>query len=67
MIVKEYCESMGKQLAAWRSNVQKLLLIAEQLPGKYEQADVRRQKALQSIIDDLGSVSELLKKECMPA
>lgn len=67
MIVKEYCESMDKQLAAWRANVQKLLLIAEQLPGKDPRDDERQYKNLQSLIDDIGRVSQLLKNECMPA
>ena len=34
MIVKEYCESMDKQLAAWRGNVGKLLVITETMPEK---------------------------------
>ncbi len=67
MIVKEYCESMDKQLAAWRANVEKLLLIAENLSGKDRQTDERQRKELQSLIADIGKVSDLLKYECLPA
>jgi hypothetical protein len=67
MIVKEYCKSMDKQLAAWQSNVQKLLAIAEHLPGKDPQTDERQRKELQSLVADIGRVSDLLKYECMPA
>jgi len=67
MIVKEYCESMQKQLAAWRANIQKLLLIAEALQGKDRQEDARQIANLQAIIHDLGKVSDMLKYECLPA
>ena len=67
MIVKKYCESMDKQLAAWRTNVEKLLLIAENLSGKDPQADERERKELQSLVADIGKVSEHLKYECLPA
>jgi CRISPR/Cas system-associated endonuclease Cas3-HD len=67
MIVKEYCESMQKQLAAWRANVQKLLLIAEAVEGKDRQEGARQIANLQAIIHDLGKVSDMLKYECLPA
>ncbi len=68
MIVKEYCESMGKQLAVWRSNVEKLLFIAEALPGLTPSAEGHTQrKDLQTLIDDIGKVAELLKQECLVA
>jgi hypothetical protein len=67
MIIKEYCDSMEKQLAAWRANVEKLLVIAENLPTKDLQADARQRENLQSLVDDIGKVSELLRYECMPA
>jgi hypothetical protein len=67
MIVKEYCESMNKQLAAWRANVEKLLLIAKNLSGKDQQTDERQQKELQSLVADIARVSGLLKYECLPA
>jgi hypothetical protein len=67
MIVKEYCESMNKQLVAWRANVERLLLIAENMQGKDQQADERQRKELQSLVADIGRVSDLLKYECLPA
>jgi hypothetical protein len=67
MIVKEYCESMEKQLAAWRANVQKMLLIAETLQERDRQADARQVENLQSLIHDLAKVSDRLKYECLPA
>jgi len=67
MIVKEYCESMDKQLTAWRANVEKLLLIAENLSGKNSQAYERQRKELQSLVVDIGRVSNHLKYECLPA
>jgi hypothetical protein len=67
MIVKEYCESMDKQLSAWRANVEKLLLIAKKLPGKDQEADELQQKELQSLVADIARVSDLLRYECMPA
>ena len=67
MIVKEYCESMGKKLIAWQTNVEKLQIIAESLSGKDPQADERQRKNLQAIIADIGKISERLKYECMPA
>ncbi len=67
MIVKEYCESMDKQLAAWRANVEKLLLIAKNLSEKDQQTDERQQKELQSLVADIARVSALLKYECLPA
>lgn len=67
MIVKEYCDRMEKQLAAWRANVEKLLIIAENLQGKDREADERQRKNLQSLIADIGKVSEHLKYECLPA
>ena len=67
MIVKEYCESMDKQLTAWRANVEKLLLISKNLPGKDQQADERQQKELQSLVADIARVSNLLRYECLPA
>jgi len=67
MIVKEYCESMDKQLAAWRANVEKLMLIEKKLSGKDQQEDERQQKELQSLADDIARVSDLLKYECLPA
>jgi hypothetical protein len=67
MIVKEYCESMEKQLTAWRANVQKLLLIAEALQGKDRLENARQIENLQSIIHDLTRVTDRLKYECLPA
>jgi hypothetical protein len=67
MIVKEYCESMGRQLMAWQANFQKLLLLAERLPGKDRQENARQIENLQSLIHDIGKVSDLLKYECLPA
>jgi hypothetical protein len=67
MIVKEYCESMEKKLTVWRSNVEKLLLVAEQMSGSDPEADVRRRQSLESLITDIGKVAERLKYECLPA
>ncbi len=68
MVVQEYCASMNRQLAAWRANVEKLLLIVEALPDLTQPADEHRQREeLQSLIDDLGKVAELLKQECLVA
>ncbi len=68
MIVREYCDSMGKQLAAWRINIEKLLIISETVAGPVPTADERRQKEdLMSLIDDIGRVTELLKEECLVA
>ena len=67
MIVKEYCKSMDKQLAAWKANVEKLLVRADRLSGKDRESDERRRTELQSLVDDIGRVSDLLKNECMPA
>ncbi len=67
MIVKEYCGSMQKQLAAWRANVQKLLMIAEALSGEDPQADTKRIEDLKSLIQDIGKASDMLKYECLIA
>ncbi len=67
MIVKKYCESMEKQLVAWRSNVQKLLMIAETVTGKGSQADAKQIEDLKSLIQDIGKVSDRLKEECLAA
>ena len=67
MIVKEYCENMDKQLAAWRTNVEKLMVITEKLPGKDQKEDERQIKNLQLLIEDIGKASDHLKRECMPA
>jgi hypothetical protein len=58
---------MDRQLAAWRSHVGKLLVIAETIPGKDPATDAKQIENLQSLIADIGSVSNLLKKECLPA
>lgn len=68
IIVKEYCESMEKQFAAWRANVEKLLLISEALQGLTPSTDEHRQREdLQSLIDEIGKAAELLKQECLVA
>ncbi len=67
MIVKEYCESMNKQLAAWRANVEKLLFITKNLSVQDQQTEERQQEELQSLITDIARVSDLLKYECLPA
>ncbi len=68
MIMREYCDSMERQLAAWRGNVQKLLMIAETLTGPTPSADEYQQREdLQSLIDDIGKAAELLKQECLVA
>ncbi len=68
MMVKEYCESMNRQLAAWRANVEKLLLIAEALRDSTPPVDDHRQREkLQSLIDDIGRVADMLKQECLVA
>lgn len=58
---------MDKQLTAWQANVEKLLLISKNLPGKDQQADERQQKELQSLVADIARVSDLLRYECLPA
>lgn len=68
MIVREYCDSMEKQLVAWRANVQKLLIIRETVAGPAPTADDNKQKEdLQTLMDDIGKVAELLKEECLVA
>jgi len=67
MIVKEYCESMNKQLAAWRANVEKLLFITKNLSVQDQQTEERQQEELQSLITDIARASDLLKYECLPA
>ena len=68
MIVKEYCESMEKQFAMWRANVEKLVFISEALQGSTPSTDVHQQREdLQSLIDDIGKAAELLKQECLVA
>jgi hypothetical protein len=68
IIVKEYCESMEKQFAAWRANVEKLLLISEALQGLTPSTDEHRQREdLQSLIDEIGKAAELLTQECLVA
>lgn len=67
MIMKDYCISMEKQLAAWRNNVNTLLLIAQNLPGKNRDEDARQKRELEVLISDLTRVAEQLRKECMPA
>ncbi len=69
MIVKEYCESMNRQLVAWRANVEKLLLIAEALLGSSPPSadDHQQREKLQSLIDDIGRVADMLKQECLVA
>ncbi len=68
MIVQEYCESMNRQLAAWRENVRKLLVISESLSGISPSANEHQQREdLQTLIDDIGKVAEMLKKECLVA
>ncbi len=68
MIMKDYCESMQGLLAAWRANVQKLLMIAEAMSGLApSETDRQQREDMQSLIDELGKVSELLKQECFVA
>ncbi len=68
MIVREYCDSMERQLAAWRANVEKLLIISETLAGPAPTADENKQKEdLQTLVDDICKVAELLKEECLVA
>ncbi len=68
MIVKEYCESMERQLAAWQANVRKLLMVAEAVSGMAPSVNVDRQREnLQSLVDDIGKTAELLKQECLVA
>ncbi len=67
MIVKDYCESMEHMLGAWKSNVKKLEVISEIVPEQDPAKKARQTENLQDIIDDLGRVTEMLKKECMPA
>ena len=67
MILREYCDNMEKQLAAWKSNVNAMLTIAQNLPGKNREADEKQKQELESLISDLGRVTDLLRKECMPA
>ncbi len=68
MIVQEYCTSMNRQLAAWRANVQKLLVISEALSGATPSANENQQREdLQTLIDDIGKVAEMLKQECLVA
>jgi hypothetical protein len=52
--VKEYCKSMDKQLAAWKANVEKLLVRADRLSGKDRESDERRRTELQSLVDAEG-------------
>jgi hypothetical protein len=54
VIVKEYCKSMDKQLAAWKANVEKLLVRADRLSGKDRESDERRRTELQSLVDAEG-------------
>ncbi len=68
MIMKEYCESMQRQLAAWRANVEKLLTIADALAGLAPSPDDHQQReSMQSLIEDIGRVTEMLKQECLVA
>ncbi len=68
MIVQEYCESMNRQLAAWRENVRKLLVISEALSGATPSVKENQQREdLQTLIDDIGKVADMLKQECLVA
>jgi hypothetical protein len=67
MGVKEYCNSMESQLAAWRNKIYELMRLAEKLPVQDVDADAKRLKDMRSLIEDLGKAQELLKKECLPA
>jgi hypothetical protein len=45
---------MDKQLAAWKANVEKLLVRADRLSGKDRESDERRRTELQSLVDAEG-------------
>ncbi len=68
MIVREYCDSMERQLADWRANVETLLIMSETVAGPAPTADENKQQEdLQALMDDIGKVAELLKEECLVA
>jgi hypothetical protein len=60
----DYCRNLDNQLSAWKSNVETLMTVAEKMPGKDPEADIRQIENVREVIQGLGNVKELLKQEC---
>jgi len=67
MVVQEYCKRMERELDAWHTSVESLKKIMEELSNKDRQAARQEIEKLQTIIEGLGNVINMLKKECLLA
>lgn len=62
--VKDYCDSMSKELTTWREEIRDVLNVVETFPENDKKLASTQIGTLRVLVDDLSSKIEKLKNEC---
>ena len=64
MMREDHCRKLEQQLAAWKSNIEMLMTLAEKLPSTDPVADARQKENLREVMQGIANVRKLLREQC---